>query len=796
MFNVVPVVNGVFEFRAETIRKRKSFGISLGISSGFVALCLQAMTLSSANAESSIGAKVYPNRYIVTFSQFKTSALQQGDIIDNSPARVLRQLGSDNDAIVVPRFEKASLLSEGETVPFNPADSFCIKLLKSHQVKSCSPDFQVKSLVTPNDSQFSSLWNMVDGVGINAEQGWEVATDSTNLVIATIDTGADYNHPDLAQNIWTNPGEIPGNGIDDDNNGYIDDVHGINAATHRGDPMDDNKHGTHVAGIIGARGDNGIGVVGVNWRAKIMPLKFLGADGSGSVSDAIEAINYMVTMKRRGINIRVSNNSWGGEGYSEPLAAAIKRAGDVGIIFVAAAGNETNDNDANPTYPAAYAFPNVVSVASTDKDGNLSSFSNYGQNSVQIAAPGSAILSTTPNNSYELLSGTSMAAPHVTGALALLISQDLNLTAADAIYRLQLSGSTLPTLDGVVSSGRTLNLSQLLHNQFTTIPPKDSDSTCHYSAAAIPFAPNTAADDLAATPLGDEYNFLKIGLPFDFPFYKRTSDFVSLSPNGVMYFGRTPTSFDFQNESSAPRAALAALQTDLVSDSQPLGVRAIDLGDRMVFTWVARYFDTKVTGQVKIWVTLFKDGTIEQFVSFSDRSLESAIQSSATIGINGKSSSTAYTYAFNNSRIKNNLALRYTRSCDGEAGSAKVSKLQVAGRDSHGKALKTVNTGAKLRFALRGAGSGSVPLIVSFDKYKCEAPVNFQMQNGSANGNGTVPRIPVKFRSMQFTAGDVSTRIAVKQSTSRTTRAYRSLRQISATALNQYCESFAKSLSR
>ena len=192
---------------------------------------------------------------------------------------------------------------------------------------------------------------------IDAPDAWNISTGSQSVVVAVIDTGVDYTHPDLAANIWTNPGEIAGNGRDDDGNGFVDDVHGYDFAEHDGDPMDDNGHGTHVAGTIAAVGNNGLGVAGVNWSASIMPLKFLNSQGPGYLSDAIRAINYATMERTRyGVNVRVMNNSWGGGGFSSAMQTAIQAASDAGILFVAAAGNSGTNNDASPHYPANYTL--------------------------------------------------------------------------------------------------------------------------------------------------------------------------------------------------------------------------------------------------------------------------------------------------------------------------------------------------------------------------------------------------------------------------------------------------------
>jgi subtilisin-like proprotein convertase family protein len=240
-------------------------------------------------------------------------------------------------------------------------------------------------------------------------------------VTAVIDTGVDYTHPDLASNIWTNTDEVAGNGIDDDGNGFVDDVRGWDFVNNDSDPMDDNGHGTHVAGTIGAVGNNGIGVTGVAWTASIMPLKFLDQSGSGSLSDAIKAIQYA-----RVNGAKIINASWGGGGFSSALQSAITQFITSGGLFVAAAGNEATNNDVTPSYPANYQ--GVISVGASTRTDTRASFSNYGT-SVDVFAPGQSILSTLPGNRYGSLSGTSMATPQVAGALALLWGQNPTLSA-------------------------------------------------------------------------------------------------------------------------------------------------------------------------------------------------------------------------------------------------------------------------------------------------------------------------------------------------------------------------------
>jgi len=326
---------------------------------------------------------------------------------------------------------------------------------------------------TPNDPNFSQLWGLnntgqtggINDADIDAPEAWNISTGSSEIIVGVIDTGIDYDHKDLAANIWSNPEEIPGNGIDDDANGYVDDVHGINSITGTGDPMDDHYHGTHCSGTIGAVGNNTIGVVGVNWMVKLIGLKFLDSGGSGWTDDAIECINYAVALKNRGVNIRVLNNSWGGGGYSQALIDAIDVANNAGILFVAAAGNSSLNNDIIPHYPSSYMNDNILSVASIDHNDELSYFSNYGPESVDLGAPGSSILSTFPDNSYSTLSGTSMATPHVSGAAALLLSVNDQLSVQQLKSLLMDYGES--GLDGMCVSNAKLNV----YNSLSRVEP-------------------------------------------------------------------------------------------------------------------------------------------------------------------------------------------------------------------------------------------------------------------------------------------------------------------------------------
>lgn len=338
-----------------------------------------------------------------------------------------------------------------------------------NSVQYAEPDYlyHVATRAFVNDPEYHRQWalknlgqtgGLVDA-DINAEESWALETGDPNVVIGIIDTGVDYTHPDLAQNMWKNPGEIPNDGKDNDGNGFVDDVYGVNTIKNIGNPMDDNRHGTHVAGTIGAVGNNDLGVVGIAHNIKMAACKFLSKGGSGSVSDAIECMQYFADLKSRKdnpVNLVATNNSWGGGGFSQSMYDAIKAHERLGIIFVAAAGNSSSNNDLSAFYPATYDLSNVISVASTDHADNLSSFSNYGKKTVHVAAPGSGILSTVLNGEYSSLSGTSMATPHVTGLLGLIASYYPSLDYKGIKNLAIAGGQKIDALNGKTISGRRI----------------------------------------------------------------------------------------------------------------------------------------------------------------------------------------------------------------------------------------------------------------------------------------------------------------------------------------------------
>ena len=353
------------------------------------------------------------------------------------------------------------------------------KYNENPDVEYAEPNYKVYVDATIlDDDYFSLLWGMhnigQDGgtadADIDALEAWDITTGSSDIVVAVIDTGVDYNHPDLNDNMWVNPDETL-NGNDDDGNGYIDDIRGWDFFSNDNNPYDQSGHGTHCSGTIAAVGNNGIGVVGVSWNAKIMPLRFLGPAG-GSTDDAILAIIYAT---KNGADIM--SNSWGGGPHSQSLEDAISAADAAGILFVAAAGNTETDNDVLPHYPSSYDVLNVVSVAATDRNDALASFSNYGPDSVDLGAPGVYIASTYPRNRYVYMSGTSMAAPHVAGAAALILAQNPEISVADLKARILGSVDLIPALDEITVTGGRLNVFNCLETNAVpdTTPPTISD---------------------------------------------------------------------------------------------------------------------------------------------------------------------------------------------------------------------------------------------------------------------------------------------------------------------------------
>jgi subtilisin family serine protease len=395
------------------------------------------------------GPKYHPNRLLVRYKKdVAAKTIQAMHIAVN--ARVLRELP------VVRGLQSVQL----------PAGTSVSEALRYYRGNSnvlyAEPDYYVRAVGGPNDPQFSSQWSLNNtgqdggtaGADIHALQAWTLTTGSSSVVVGVIDTGVDYNHQDLSTNIWSAPS---GFSVTTQTGAIVQcpaGTHGFNMVADTCDPMDDNGHGSHVSGTIGAPGNNGIGVTGINWQVKILPCKFLDASGSGDTESAIACLGLMKQLKDSGVNIVITNNSWAGADASQSLHDAISSAMQDGMLFAAAAGNDFSNNDEFPTYPASFYLPNLIAVAATDRNDNVVTFSNTGRRTVHISAPGRDILSTTPNNTYGYDSGTSMATPHVAGVAALLKAQNPALDWRAIKNLILAGGDTLSAAQETISQKR------------------------------------------------------------------------------------------------------------------------------------------------------------------------------------------------------------------------------------------------------------------------------------------------------------------------------------------------------
>jgi subtilisin family serine protease len=363
-----------------------------------------------------------------------------------------------------------------------------VKALRARpDVLYAEPNLRYAISGSPNDPYFSSLWGLnnygqtvryrtgTSDADIDAPEAW-AETTGTNTLVAIVDTGVDFTHPDLSPNLWTNPGETGTdanghdrrtNGVDDDGSGRIDDWRGWDFADGDNNPTDGHGHGTHVSGTVAARGNNSLGVTGVSWTARVMPLRVLDDNGIGYDSDITAAFAYAARM-----GAKVVNASLGGSGYSSAMRDAIAQASNT--LFVFAAGNSSSDNDVDPTYPCSYSPANIVCVAATDSNDDLASFSNYGRSSVDIGAPGLDILSTlsvVDGGSYGYMSGTSMASPHVAGAAALVWAERPEATVAQVRQSLVGGAEPVSSLGGnITGSGGRLNLLGAVNKIIALVP--------------------------------------------------------------------------------------------------------------------------------------------------------------------------------------------------------------------------------------------------------------------------------------------------------------------------------------
>ena len=397
------------------------------------------------------------------------------------------------------------------------------KYQRSRLAQFVELDYFVQAAAVPNDPSFTLQWglsNSGQGPGsladadIDAPEAWEVRTSATNVVIAILDSGVRINHEDLNANLWRNPGEIPGNGIDDDNNGYVDDIHGADILNHTGNPFDESGHGSIVAGVIGAVGNNGIGVAGVAWKARMMICKFLNASGGGSISDTVECFDYA-----RANGAKILNASFVTTEVSMALSNAITACQEAGIILVAASGNSRKDIDATPFFPASYPHSNIVVVMATDSADGLYPLNNFGATNVDLAAPGVNIRSTwvVVNDSYVDYTGTSMAAAFVAGAMALVWEQYPEEPYWQIIQRVMAAADPLPVLAGKCVTGGRLNLKDAL-------------------------SPRPSLSGVRTTSPGTIAILLRKGAPdqsYALQFSENLSNWISITTNTASGLGRT-----------------------------------------------------------------------------------------------------------------------------------------------------------------------------------------------------------------------------------------------------------------
>ena len=425
-------------------------------------------TLKSASVKTDY--EMVPNEILVKF--------KEGTEVSKKEAVFAKLNGKLKEKILTKIMEKQNDKNGIDlvTISGNVVDAI-VKAKDLPEVEYAEPNYIYQHFSTSNDTYYTngSLWGMygdatspANQFGSQAGEAWATGhTGSGAVYVGIIDEGYMYTHEDLAANVGTNPGEIAGNGVDDDNNGYIDDVYGWDFDGNNNSVFDGtgDDHGTHVAGTIGGVGGNKIGVAGICWNVKLLDTKFLGKRG-GTTANAIKAVDYFTGLKEKGLNIVATNNSWGGGGFSQGLKDAIDRANAAGILFIAAAGNDGTNNDVTDSYPSNYDSPNVIAVAAITSTGALASFSQYGATTVDIGAPGYGIWSTVPKSSkgkiisgYASYSGTSMATPHVTGAAALYASTHPGATAAQIKTAILSSAVPTASLSGKCVTGGRLNVS-------------------------------------------------------------------------------------------------------------------------------------------------------------------------------------------------------------------------------------------------------------------------------------------------------------------------------------------------
>ncbi len=528
-------------------------------------------------------------------------------------------------------------------------------------VEIAEPDILFRLALLPNDPSIldGTQWGLhntgalggVPGADIQAATAWDRFNSASNIVVAIIDSGARLTHQDLAANLWINPGEIAGNGRDDDGNGIIDDINGINAVSDTGQPGDELGHGTHVAGIIGAVGNNGVGTCGVAWRVQIMPLRFLNPGQLGLMSDLLQCLDYARTKGARVINCSFTTTT-----YSATMSNAFWNVREAGIVVAAASGNEGSDNDVLPSYPASLKIDNIVSVTATTQNDAFSGY-NYGLTSVHLGAPGTGIWSTyyRSDTDYTYETGTSMAAPFVAGALALMRARFPTLTPAQTIARLLASVDPLPSLAGRCQTGGRLNLDRALG-------PRD------YSVGSSALG---WVETNGATPLNLVANGISdpLPLPFAFSFYGRTQTQVYVAANGIVGFDpaglASPTDSLLPNATINPNGAVYPYWDSL--NPGPGQIWAGSVGTTPNRKYVVSWVDVPhvvTLGGISLFTfqaVLHESGEISfQYLDVTNGRPTYAAGRSASIGIEDYSGQLGISYAYHASALTNGQAIVFS----------------------------------------------------------------------------------------------------------------------------------------
>ncbi len=617
---------------------------------------------------------------------------------------------------------------------YEPGDFFIVEtpsrapdwvdgIRNDNAVRYAELDYQLQADdTTPNDPSYNQLYGMQK---IQAPKAWDTSTGSGSVVTGVIDTGVDYNHKDLAGNMWVNQDEIPNNGVDDDRNGWSDDVYGADCINEDGNPMDDHGHGTHVSGTIGAVGNNLEGVVGVNWDVSIMALKFLGSDGSGSTSDAIQCLDYAIAN-----GAHLTNNSWGGGGFSTALRDAIQRAALDNQLFVAAAGNGGPDrvgdnNDTTPHYPSSYSNDNIIAVAATDSADNLAGFSNYGQSSVDLAAPGVSILSTTRNNQYGSSSGTSMATPHVAGAAALLLSTGSNALYTTVRDRILQGVDQLPNLAGKVATGGRLNVAKAIGPAVLTIS--------NLSVSPARFSPN--GDGLKdATTIGFSLNK---AASWTIQVDGRTFTGSTTGPASVTQTWDGTDNHNIRTPDGTYPVTVSAT-TSVESDTEGASSTVDTTGPAISALTANNITDTSAD---VVWTTDEQSDSVVEYGtapgSYTNSASSAALVTAHKVSLSGLTPSTIYYYRVSSTDDVGNKSPSGEQSFTTQAGPPPLTVTVT--KVSSAKQGKTYSIGLRVRVTnSAGSGVSAASVRLQVGSGACPSGTALSTLNGTTDAGGNV----------------------------------------------------------